>query len=69
MKNTLYTSKDYYYCPQCNFTYINCVCDLHTGGTSFLKGVLTTGLFCLTYAVLSAYEWLATPNKEEHEHT
>ncbi|AZU99305.1 hypothetical protein APK93_06 [Acinetobacter phage vB_AbaP_APK93] len=34
-----------------------------------MKGVLTTGLFCLTYAVLSIYEWLANPNKEEHEHT
>ncbi|UNI74936.1 hypothetical protein CPTAbTP3Phi1_008 [Acinetobacter phage AbTP3phi1] len=24
-----------------------------------VDNVLTTGLFCLTYAVLSAYEWLA----------
>ncbi|AYD85908.1 hypothetical protein HOU31_gp07 [Acinetobacter phage vB_AbaP_46-62_Aci07] len=34
-----------------------------------MKGVLTTSLFCLTYVVLSAYEWLANPSKEEHEHT
>ncbi|WEM05724.1 hypothetical protein [Acinetobacter phage vB_AP_P1489] len=36
---------------------------------ALVNNVLTTGLFCLTYAVLSAYEWLATPNKEEHGHT
>ncbi|QGK90406.1 hypothetical protein APK44_06 [Acinetobacter phage vB_AbaP_APK44] len=34
-----------------------------------MKDVLAIGLFCLTYVVLSAYEWLANPNKEEHEHT
>ncbi|CAL1776864.1 hypothetical protein BRC2024_RHHMPPRL_CDS_0009 [Acinetobacter phage vB_AbaP_ABW311] len=34
-----------------------------------MKSILTTGLFCLTYVVLSAYEWLANPSKEEHEHT
>ncbi|UAW09930.1 hypothetical protein APK86_07 [Acinetobacter phage APK86] len=32
-----------------------------------MKGVLTTGLFCLTYVVLSAYEWLVTTSKEEHD--
>ncbi|QQO92932.1 hypothetical protein CPT_Pipo_011 [Acinetobacter phage Pipo] len=35
---------------------------------ALMDNVLTTGLFCLTYAVLSAYEWLANPSKEEHDH-
>ncbi|ASN73519.1 hypothetical protein FDI34_gp09 [Acinetobacter phage vB_ApiP_P2] len=36
-------------------------------GGSVVNSVLTTGLFCLTYAVLSAYEWLVTPSEEEHD--
>lgn len=36
---------------------------------ALVANVLTAGLFCLTYVVLSAYEWLANPSKEEHEYT
>ncbi|ASN73469.1 hypothetical protein P1_08 [Acinetobacter phage vB_ApiP_P1] len=36
-------------------------------GGSVVNNVLTTGLFCLTYAVLSTYEWLVTPSEEEHD--